>query len=198
MKAPRSSNALALAVGLLALAIATTGSAMAATGQLVNIADGKNAGQLAKVDALGRLLVGDGSGPLTIDVEREPWLVTLSSTSGTAAVCVGIPVPTNRRVVVTGMSGGGVVGAQVQVQVPGLAGPTGLLAAAGFKLTNGSGPSQPAFSVYELSQDLDIIIPSTATSAAGARTLSAPKACLTPLTSGRAEAVVSGYYARTR
>jgi hypothetical protein len=55
------------AIALLALAVASTGTAVAATGQLVNIADGSNAARLAKVDVAGKLAVGDGAGPLTVD-----------------------------------------------------------------------------------------------------------------------------------
>lgn len=55
MRKPR--NLLPLSIALLALAIATTGTAAAATGQLVNIADGTNAGALARVDGTGALKV---------------------------------------------------------------------------------------------------------------------------------------------
>jgi hypothetical protein len=57
----------ALLIGLLALVVATTGTAVAATGTGVNIVDGTNAAQVAKVDTGGALKVGDGSGPLTVD-----------------------------------------------------------------------------------------------------------------------------------
>ena len=61
-----SKNALPLAIGALALAILTTGTAVAATGSLVNIVDPvTKAG--ARVDLGGKLRVGDGSGPLTVD-----------------------------------------------------------------------------------------------------------------------------------
>jgi hypothetical protein len=43
------------AIGLLALSIAVTGTAFAATGQLVNIADGTTAANVAKVDPTGAL-----------------------------------------------------------------------------------------------------------------------------------------------
>jgi hypothetical protein len=47
--------------------VALGGTALAATGQLVNIADKTNAANIAKVDANGKLNVGDGSGSLTVD-----------------------------------------------------------------------------------------------------------------------------------
>lgn len=50
------SNTLAFAMGGLALAIISTGSAVAATGQVVNLADGSNPSHVAKVDASGHLL----------------------------------------------------------------------------------------------------------------------------------------------
>jgi hypothetical protein len=54
-------------LGLIALFVALGGTALAATGQLVNIADKTNAANIAKVDAAGKLYVGDGSGPVTVD-----------------------------------------------------------------------------------------------------------------------------------
>jgi hypothetical protein len=47
-----------LVLGIIAVVIAITGTALAATGQLVNIADGSNAARLAKVDSTGSLQVG--------------------------------------------------------------------------------------------------------------------------------------------
>jgi hypothetical protein len=57
----------ALVVASIAIIIATAGTAFAATGQLVNITDPGNAAQAAKVDATGKLNVGDGSGALSVD-----------------------------------------------------------------------------------------------------------------------------------
>jgi hypothetical protein len=57
----------AMVVAIIAVVIATTGTAFAATGQLVNIVDPSNASRAAKVDAAGKLNVGDGSGSLTVD-----------------------------------------------------------------------------------------------------------------------------------
>jgi hypothetical protein len=71
---PRPSAA--LLVGLLALAVATTGTAVAAS-TVVNIADGADDTRVAKVDATGKLAVGDGVGSLTID----------------GKVTTGLPVP---------------------------------------------------------------------------------------------------------
>jgi hypothetical protein len=57
----------AACLAFLALTVALGGTALAATGQLVNIADPTTASQVAKVDATGKLNVGDGSGALTVD-----------------------------------------------------------------------------------------------------------------------------------
>jgi hypothetical protein len=46
-----------MVVAVVALIAATAGTALAATGQLVNIADGSNAGNLAKVDNTGALRI---------------------------------------------------------------------------------------------------------------------------------------------
>src|SRR3954465_15545397 len=54
-------------LGGLALFVALGGTALAATGQLVNIADGNDATKVAHVDAAGKLNVGDGTGPMTVD-----------------------------------------------------------------------------------------------------------------------------------
>jgi hypothetical protein len=57
----------AMVVAIIAVVAATGGTAYAASGQLVNIVDPGNAAQAAKVDAAGKLNVGDGSGALTVD-----------------------------------------------------------------------------------------------------------------------------------
>jgi hypothetical protein len=54
-------------IAFIALMIALGGTALAATGQIVNIGDGTTTGRFAKVDADGKLNVGDGSGNMTID-----------------------------------------------------------------------------------------------------------------------------------
>jgi hypothetical protein len=56
-----------MVVAVIAFIAATAGTALAATGQLVNIADPTDATKLAKVDASGKLNVGDGSSSLTVD-----------------------------------------------------------------------------------------------------------------------------------
>jgi hypothetical protein len=54
-------------LGAVALFIALGGTALAATGTIVNIADPTTASHVAHVDSNGRLEVGDGSGPLSVD-----------------------------------------------------------------------------------------------------------------------------------
>jgi hypothetical protein len=54
-------------LGIIAIVIAMTGTAFAATGQLVNIVDGSNAARVAHVSSYGSVQVGDGSGPMTVD-----------------------------------------------------------------------------------------------------------------------------------
>jgi hypothetical protein len=56
-------------LGLIALFVALGGTALAATGQLVNIADGTNAANLAKVDSLGALRTA----PSTVPVPAKPF-----------------------------------------------------------------------------------------------------------------------------
>src|SRR4051794_40003705 len=66
-------------LAFIALLIALGGTALAATGQLVNITDPTTAANKAKVDATGHLVVGDGSGPVTVDgtvVARDSGLST--------------------------------------------------------------------------------------------------------------------------
>ena len=57
----------AMVVAIIAVVVATAGTAFAATGQLVNIADGTTATRLAKVGGDGKVFVGDGSGAMTVD-----------------------------------------------------------------------------------------------------------------------------------
>lgn len=54
-------------LGGLALFVALGGTALAATSTIVNIADPATPSHVAHVDANGRLEVGDGSGPMTVD-----------------------------------------------------------------------------------------------------------------------------------
>lgn len=63
-------RAASFVVACLALLLAAGGTAygtVQATGSAVNVVDPTHAAQIAKVDASGRLLVGDGAGNLTID-----------------------------------------------------------------------------------------------------------------------------------
>jgi hypothetical protein len=53
-------------LGGLALFVALGGTAAAATGSLVNIADPSNSADVAHVDSSGRLQVGDSAGPLSV------------------------------------------------------------------------------------------------------------------------------------
>jgi len=57
----------ALVVACVALLFAAGGVSYAATGSAVNIVDPVTTTNLARVDSSGRLAVGDGSGPLTVD-----------------------------------------------------------------------------------------------------------------------------------
>jgi hypothetical protein len=85
-------------LGSIALFVALGGTALAATGQLVNIADGTNAAYLAKVSSAGALQVAgtakvnDGSGPLTVDgaVKATPVLPTpITATTDSPSVISG-------------------------------------------------------------------------------------------------------------
>ncbi|HEX8102053.1 MAG TPA: hypothetical protein VF533_05550 [Solirubrobacteraceae bacterium] len=101
------------AISLLALSIAVTGTAWAATGQLVNIADGTNAARLAKVSQYGSLQVGDGSGALTVDgttTSRQALpqnFVRFSRYVQFANSCTPvITAPANRALVITDIVAG--------------------------------------------------------------------------------------------
>jgi hypothetical protein len=65
MRVPRPSPA--LVVAFLALLLALGGVAFAATGSAVNIVDPSDPSLAAKVDKTGKLEVGDGGVPLTVD-----------------------------------------------------------------------------------------------------------------------------------
>src|SRR4051794_6119304 len=86
----------ALVVAFLALLVALGGTALAATGQLVNIADGSKAANVAHVTSGGRLEVGDGDGPLTVDGQAAPaapnTLVRVIG-AGSGATCVQLGAP---------------------------------------------------------------------------------------------------------
>lgn len=87
----------ALVVACIAIVIATAGTAFAATGQLVNITDPGNAAQAAKVDATGKLNVGDGSGALSVDgttTSREaPPSALFRSQAFPGGTCVPLATP---------------------------------------------------------------------------------------------------------
>lgn len=96
-------------LGAIALFIALGGTALAATATVVNIADPTTPAHVAHVDASGRLEVGDGSGPLTVDgtvttQQATPanyvHVATLGLTSGRGCVEIAAP-PTNRAMIVT-------------------------------------------------------------------------------------------------
>ena len=53
-------------VGLASLLSPLVGTALATAGQVVNVSDPVNA-NTAKVDPAGKLYVGDGAGPLSVD-----------------------------------------------------------------------------------------------------------------------------------
>src|SRR4051794_6043926 len=89
----------AAVLAFIALMVALGGTALAATGQIVNIADGSNAANVAKVDSTGKLNVGDGSGALTVNgnvTARETPTTTLVHVVGAGggnANCVSVGAP---------------------------------------------------------------------------------------------------------
>jgi hypothetical protein len=95
---------------MLAVVAAPVG-AMAATGQLINIADPGNATQVAHVDAGGHLEVGDGSGALTVDgtirpqAPAAPWSAQAVAPNGSSGYYVPLLLgPTSTAVNVTSLS----------------------------------------------------------------------------------------------
>jgi hypothetical protein len=85
-------------LAFIALSVAIGGTALAATGQLVNIADPGNAANVAKVDGSGRLTVGDGAGAMTVDgtvTSRETPLANLVHIAGNggATTCQIVSAP---------------------------------------------------------------------------------------------------------
>jgi hypothetical protein len=89
----------AMVVAIVAVVVATGGTAFAASGQLVNIVDPGNAAQAAKVDASGKLNVGDGSGSVTVDgttTSRESpasGLFRSFAITGSDGNCVALATP---------------------------------------------------------------------------------------------------------
>jgi hypothetical protein len=98
-------------LAFLALMIALGGTALAATGQLVNITDPTTAANKAKVDATGHLVVGDGTSALTVDgtvVARDSALSTyvhVIGAGGNGPTCqvVGSP-PSGKAWVIKSMN----------------------------------------------------------------------------------------------
>ena len=96
----------AMVVAVVAVVIAMTGTAFAASGQLVNIVDPGNAAQAAKVDTAGKLNVGDGSGKLTVDgttTSRESSADTLFRSfafPGSAGTCVPLATPPSGKALI--------------------------------------------------------------------------------------------------
>lgn len=107
MKFTRPSSGTIL--GGLALFVALGGTAAAATGSLVNIADPSNSANLAHVDSAGRLQVGDSAGPLSANINNavnpSPERVLASGqctdTSGNSIV---VTVPNTKTLRIRSMS----------------------------------------------------------------------------------------------
>jgi hypothetical protein len=97
-------------LGLVALFVALGGTALAATGQLVNIADKTTAANVARVDAAGKLYVGDGAGALTVDgtvaASPVPPKVSVASIGyASAAGCSTVySPPAGKTLVLTGLT----------------------------------------------------------------------------------------------
>jgi hypothetical protein len=86
----------AMVVAVIAVIVATAGTAFAATGQLVNIADGTTATRLAKVDTSGKVYVGDGNGPMTVDgttTEAAANTLYRNYTFPNSTSCVALATP---------------------------------------------------------------------------------------------------------
>src|SRR3982750_649562 len=85
MPTPHRRPSPASVLAFIALMVALGGPAPPPPGQIVNIGDGSTAGRLAKVDADGKLLVGDGATNLTIDgkVGDGGLFTTFRARSGT-------------------------------------------------------------------------------------------------------------------
>src|SRR5947209_6026786 len=107
MRLPRPSPALVVACLALLLALGGASSAaVRATGTAENIVDPVNPAQIAKVDATGKLLVGDGAGGLTVDGAVRPLAPTSSFSKsaampGSAVSTVQIAGPTSLPIDVT-------------------------------------------------------------------------------------------------
>lgn len=123
-------------LGGLALFVALGGTAAAATGSLVNIADPSNSADIAHVDSSGRLQVGDSAGPLTVKgsggtigisgaVNPTPEKIlasgSCSANSGADPVTVTVPNTSSLRILSIHLSGitEGENQAQLMMTVPG-------------------------------------------------------------------------------
>ncbi len=77
-------------VGVASLLSPLVGSALATVGQVVNISDHSGSAFFAKVDSTGKLAVGDGAGPLSVDgtvaarsaAPASPWRASESIGDG--------------------------------------------------------------------------------------------------------------------
>lgn len=100
-------------LAFIALMVALGGTALAATGTLMNIADPSNAANIAKVDSPGRLRVGDGSGSLTVDgtvtarplTPSAPWQRAIAGRGSPGAFLLDELVgPTSRQINVSSLT----------------------------------------------------------------------------------------------
>lgn len=101
----------AMVVAVIAFIAATAGTALAATGQLVNIADPTDANRLAKVDTAGRLHVGDGGGAMTVDgTVNQREMTPTTPMRFSAGINIGDPdvkiatSPANKALVIESLS----------------------------------------------------------------------------------------------
>ena len=98
-------------VGLASLLNPLIGTALATVGQTVNISDHSASAYFAKVSSDGKLAVGDGAGPLTIDgtvgsrpaAPGSPWRISRGPGRGTSAAKF-IVGPTTSAINVTAVS----------------------------------------------------------------------------------------------
>jgi hypothetical protein len=106
-------------VGLASLLSPLVGTALANVGQVVNISDHSGSAFFAKVDSAGKLAVGDGAGPLSVDgtvagrtaAPASPWhaLADIHNgvfLAGPSASPINV---TSLSISTTAMSGSGVV-----------------------------------------------------------------------------------------
>jgi hypothetical protein len=96
-------------VGLGSLLSPLIGDALATVGQVVNISDHSSSAYFAKVDSAGKLAVGDGNGPLSVDgtvasrpaAPGSPWHATVNLAGGGPVLIAG---PTASPINVTSLS----------------------------------------------------------------------------------------------